>query len=89
MAMIKAVRTSETSVYSNEIIRRYILEGSNFQGILTRSRVISISTVSDYGLYDRASEVRSSAGSGKRIFPLAPVSRSALGSTQPPVQWVP
>jgi hypothetical protein len=28
-------------------------------------------------------------GRGKRIFPLASVSRPALGSTQPPVQWVP
>jgi hypothetical protein len=26
---------------------------------------------------------------GQRIFPLASVSRSALGPTQPPVQWVP
>jgi hypothetical protein len=25
---------------------------------------------------------------GERIFPLASVSRPALGSTQPPVQWV-
>jgi hypothetical protein len=26
---------------------------------------------------------------GQRIFPLASVSRPALGSTQPPVQWAP
>jgi hypothetical protein len=26
---------------------------------------------------------------GERIFPLASVSRPALGPTQPPVQWVP
>jgi hypothetical protein len=26
---------------------------------------------------------------GKRIFPLASVSRPALGPTQPPVQWAP
>jgi hypothetical protein len=26
-------------------------------------------------------------GRGKRIFPLASVSRPALGPTQPPVQW--
>jgi hypothetical protein len=29
------------------------------------------------------------SGRGKRIFPLASVSRPALGPTQPPVQWVP
>jgi hypothetical protein len=28
-------------------------------------------------------------GSGKRIFPLASVSRQALGLAHPPVQWVP
>jgi hypothetical protein len=28
-------------------------------------------------------------GQGQRIFPLASVSRPALGPTQPPVQWVP
>jgi hypothetical protein len=27
-------------------------------------------------------------GRGERIFPLASVSRPALGPTQPPVQWV-
>jgi hypothetical protein len=43
--------------------------------------------VSDYGLDDRAIGVRSPAG--QRIFPLASVSRPALGPTQPPVQWVP
>jgi hypothetical protein len=40
----------------------------------------------NYGLDDRAIEVRSPAG--KRIFPLASVSRLTLGPTQPPVQWV-
>jgi hypothetical protein len=43
--------------------------------------------VSDYGLDDRVIGVRSPAG--RRIFPLASVSRPALGPTQPPVQWVP
>jgi hypothetical protein len=43
--------------------------------------------VSDYGLDDRAIGVLFSAG--QRIFPVASVSRPALGPTQPPVQWVP
>jgi hypothetical protein len=38
-------------------------------------------------LDDRAIEVRSPTG--QRIFLLAPVSRLALGPTQPPIQWVP
>jgi len=49
------------------------------------SRDSSVSIMSDYGLDDRTIEVRSSAG---RIFPLASVSRQALGPTLPPVRWV-
>jgi hypothetical protein len=45
------------------------------------------SIVSDYGLDDRAIGVQSPAGG--RNFPLASVSRLALGPTQLPVQWVP
>jgi hypothetical protein len=52
-----------------------------------RSRVSSGSIVSDYGLDDRAIGVRFPAG--QRIFPVASVSRPALGHTQPPVKWVP
>jgi hypothetical protein len=51
------------------------------------SRVSSGSIVSDYGLDDRAIWVRSRQG--QRIFPIASLSRPALGPTQPPVQWVP
>jgi hypothetical protein len=48
----------------------------------------SVSKVSGYGLDDRAIEVRSPADA-KGFFPVASVSRQALGPTQPPVQWVP
>jgi hypothetical protein len=50
------------------------------------SQVSSGSIVSDYGLDDRAVGVRSPVGA--KDFPLASVSRPALGPTQPPVQWV-
>jgi hypothetical protein len=50
-------------------------------------RVSSGSIVSDYGLDDRAMGFDSRRG--QRIFPVASVSRPALGPTQPPVQWVP
>jgi hypothetical protein len=53
-----------------------------------RSRGSSVSTVPNYGLDDKAIEVRSSA-EAEGIFPLSSVSRPALGPTQPPVQWVP
>jgi hypothetical protein len=47
----------------------------------------SVSTVSGYGLDDREIEVQSPAEA--RHFPLASVSRPALGPSQSPVQWVP
>jgi len=45
------------------------------------------SIVSDYGLDDRA--IGFDPRQGQRIFPLASLSRPALGPTKPPVQWVP
>jgi hypothetical protein len=45
----------------------------------------SVSIVSGYGPDDRCSI----PGRDEKIFPLASVSRPALGPTQPPVQWVP
>jgi hypothetical protein len=50
------------------------------------SRGSSRSIVSDYGLDDRAIEVRSPTGAD---FLLAPAFRPALGPTQPLIQWVP
>jgi hypothetical protein len=52
-----------------------------------RSRGSSVSTVSDYGLEDQAIGFRCPAGA--KNYPLASMSRQALGSTQPPVHWVP
>jgi hypothetical protein len=49
----------------------------------------SVSIVSGYGMDYRAIEVRSPAEAKRICFPLAAVSRPALGLTQPPVQWVP
>jgi hypothetical protein len=51
-----------------------------------RGRGSSGSIVSDYGLDDRAIEVRSPTGAD---FLLAPVSRPALRPTQPLIHWVP
>jgi hypothetical protein len=53
-------------------------------GVL-RSWGSSVNIRYKYRLDDRASI----PGGGKRIFPLASVSRTALRPTQPPVQWVP
>jgi hypothetical protein len=54
----------------------------------TRSRVSSGSIVSDYGLDDRAIGVRSPAGAKDLSCNLC-IQSTALGPTQPPVQWVP
>jgi hypothetical protein len=48
----------------------------------------SVGIVSGYGLDDRAIVVRSAAEM-KGFFPLASMSRPALGPTQPSVQWIP
>jgi hypothetical protein len=66
----------------------YILNCIHYLPLLLWSRVNSGSIVSDYGLDDRAIGFRSPA-EAKDFFPLASVSRPALGPTQPPVQWVP
>jgi hypothetical protein len=52
-----------------------------------RSRGSSFSIVSGYALEDRA--IRFDLRQRQRIFPLTSESRSALGPTQLPVQWVP
>jgi hypothetical protein len=57
------------------------------QNFLFHVRVTPISAQSVYGLEDRAIGVRSPAET-KRTFPLASVSRSALGPSQPRVEWV-
>jgi hypothetical protein len=48
----------------------------------------SVSIALGYGLDDRGSRVRSPVGPGIFLFTTA-MSRTALGPTQPPVQWVP
>jgi hypothetical protein len=52
---------------------------------LLREPGSSVTIVSGYGLEDRGSI----PGRGEMIFPLASVSRPALGPIQLPVQWVP
>jgi hypothetical protein len=52
-----------------------------------KSRDNSVGIVLDYGLEDRGSRVRFPEGLG--IFLFTTASRTALGPTQPPIQWVP
>jgi hypothetical protein len=51
------------------------------------SRDSSVGIALGYGLDDRGSRVRFSAGTGNFFFTTA--SRTALRPTQPPIQWVP
>jgi hypothetical protein len=62
----------------------YVLESGQ---IPIRSRGSSVSIVSDYGLDTGRSGF--DPWQGQKIFPPSSVSRSALRSTQPRVQWVP
>jgi hypothetical protein len=57
----------------------------------TCQRVCGEPGLSQYSVWLRAGlpgDRGSILGRGERIFPLASVSRPALGPTQPPVQWV-
>jgi hypothetical protein len=55
-----------------------------------KSRDSSVSIALGYGLDDRGSRVRFSIpGGGWEFFSSPPWSRTALGPTQPPIQWVP
>jgi hypothetical protein len=55
--------------------------------LCVKSRESSASIALGYRLEDRGSRVRFPAGLG--IFLFTTASRTALGSTQPPIQWVP
>jgi hypothetical protein len=52
-----------------------------------KSRDSSVGIALGYGLDDRSSEFRFPAGD--EIFLFITASRTALGPTQPPIQWVP
>jgi hypothetical protein len=54
---------------------------------MRKSRDSSVGIALGYGLDDRSSRVRFPAGAGN--FSLHHASRTALGPTQPPIQWVP
>jgi hypothetical protein len=55
---------------------------------MLQSRDSSVGIALGYGLNDRGSRVRFS-GEGLGIFLFTTASRTALGPTQPPNQWVP
>jgi hypothetical protein len=58
------------------------------ESLKTRTIIIDLLLIYvDYGLDDRGSFVRLPVGTGNFLFTTA--SRTALGSTQPPIQWVP
>jgi hypothetical protein len=73
----QCVAASSILIYFRKFISRYWMWG--------RSRGSSVSIVTDYGLDDRGSI----PDRGRGFFFLVSASRPALGSTQPPIQWVP
>jgi hypothetical protein len=62
-------------------------ELSMYYWITKKSCGSSVGIPLGYGLDDRGSRVRFPEGLGIFLFTIA--SRTALGSTQPPIQWVP
>jgi hypothetical protein len=58
-----------------------------YHSVSGKSRDSSVGIVLDCGLDDRGSRVRFPAGAGNFLF--TTVSRTALGPTQPPIQWIP
>jgi hypothetical protein len=59
-----------------------------FHTVMEKSRDSSVGIALGYGLDDWGSRVRFLAGQGIFLFTTA-VSRTTLGPTQPPTQWVP
>jgi hypothetical protein len=57
--------------------------------VAIESRDSSVGMTLGYGLDDRGSRVRFTRGGGLGVFPFTTASRTALGLTQPPIQWVP
>jgi hypothetical protein len=55
--------------------------------LLYKNRDSSVGIALGYGLDDQGTRVRFPAGLGTFLF--TTVSRTALGPTQPPIQWVP
>jgi hypothetical protein len=66
----------------------YLTTVCQLVSVSSLGRGSSVSIVSYYGLDDRAIEVRSPV-QAKGFFSVASVSSPTVGSTQPPVQWVP
>jgi hypothetical protein len=53
----------------------------------TKSRDSSVGIALGYGLDDRGSRVRSPEEAGNFLFTIASI--TAVGPTQPPIQWIP
>jgi hypothetical protein len=84
MTPILQVTTFNLVLSQRQISRRKDI--SKFFSVI-KSRDSSVGIALGYGLDDRGSRVRLPAGLG--IFLFTTASRTALGPTQPPIQWVP
>jgi hypothetical protein len=73
---------------TTRIMDRWVVNSALYYTMLEEeSRDSSVSIVLGYGLDNQGSRVRFLAGAGNFFF--TTVSRTALGPTQPPIQWVP
>jgi hypothetical protein len=74
-------------VIATVVVAKVVAAVFSYETHLVKSRDSSVGIALGYGLDDRGSRVRFPGVLG--IFLLTTVSRTALGPTQSPIQWVP
>jgi hypothetical protein len=87
-----ALKKYHSQKYLYTVFRRITLQVQHevrlrLPQLKVENRDSSVGIALGYGLDERASRVRFPAGLG--IFLFTTASRTALGPTQPPIQWVP
>jgi hypothetical protein len=76
--------------FNSQVLNGLVTDKTKFVYVCVE--IVGAGQLSQYSVWLRAGrpgDQGSIPGRGERIFPVASVSRPALGPTQPPVKWVP